>query len=198
MHHTAVESAAGTTHLGRAGPGQAGPVEVKEGDASAQPPLPPPPCLLPRHQSIPPTHGTCAPASPGCCGRRVGGGENPAGCGAQRGPLLGAAAVKNKSTCNMKESLQFTRGSGTSEGRGLGSLAAECRKPRERPALSDRRLGPRHVQPATLPPHRHDAQGASCVSYSLYEHTHAKVAMTQRPGETSAERLGPSWKHGAL
>lgn len=85
--------------------------------------------LSPRHQSSPPTC-TCAPASQPwtlrpACGR----GRNPAGCGAQREPLLGAAAVKNKSTCNMKESLQFTRGSGRSEGRGLGSLAAECRSP---------------------------------------------------------------------
>lgn len=142
---------------GAAGPGRAGPVEGKGACLRS-------PAFLPRHQSIPPTHGTCVPASPGCCGRRVGGGENPAGCGAQQEPLLGAAAVKNKSTCNMKESLQFTRGSGTSEGRGLGSLAAECRKAQgERSSLSDRRLGPRHVEPATLRLTVTTLRGTSCA-----------------------------------
>lgn len=39
-------------------------------------------------------------------------------------PLSRAEAVKNKSTCNMKEFLQFTRGSGTSERRCLNSQCA--------------------------------------------------------------------------
>lgn len=59
MHRPVVESAAGTTHE-RGNPGRSG------GRSPAS--------LLAINQ-FQQTHGTCAPASPGCCGRRVGGGE---------------------------------------------------------------------------------------------------------------------------